>query len=162
MKYQQYYDDPDTVLKEYDAKVVINDRVVDSEGVFSPCEPTWNLTWKHGCIELGFVEYLSEHWAKVQAALFCYLWSSGIDAGVAKYISCGYATCYQWFSGPQKVYQLQAIGLDVEGERVIFSERLWYSYKAAEDCKEDFIKTATKKGLMYVSEVNVLTLELRQ
>jgi hypothetical protein len=166
MDWRRYYDDPDTVLKEYKAEVVINDSMTSDGITFEPCVEDWYLTWKHGCIRLGPVGSLSEHLAKVQAALFCYLYKSGVSASESDDISCGYAACHQWFSGIQKVFQLQAIGHEIGGvlnpSFAIRSERLWYSREAAEKCKLDFLKTVHRKGMEIVEDIQILTLELRR
>jgi hypothetical protein len=165
--WRRYYDDPDTVLKEFEAEVVRNDTVIGcDEGGFEiqtpdPDGSTWYVTWKHGCICLGRVEFLPLQWAKVQAALFCHLWTIGVGAAEADDIACGYALCHAWMKGNQRVYQLQGIYPDGEAR---WSQRLWYTREAAEAAINDFaLSCMQKRGIAVPMDfVNVIPLELRK
>jgi hypothetical protein len=160
--WRRYYDDPDTVLKEFEAEVVINDSIIGPQGEYpDPQGSTWYVTWKHGCICLGLVEFLPLQWAKVQAALFCHLWTEGIDVAEADDIAYGYAHCHAWMKGIQRVYQLQGIYPDGEAR---WSQRLWYTREAAEAAIDDFaLSCMQKRGIAEPMDfVNVIPLELRR
>ncbi len=74
--------DPEPILEWADAKIVYDD---------SEPFPSWYLTWKHGAIQLS-VE--NEEKARKAGALFIYLWTRGIYAGVADRCATAYVNTH--------------------------------------------------------------------
>jgi hypothetical protein len=166
MNYCQYFDNPDAILDVNNARVELNYCRVDASGhkYLAPDGPDWNISWKHGSMQLGRVDWLSKDNAKRMAALFIILYLKGIDPGEALDIAGAYGRYHNWFGSIQKLYQLRAIGLDSgivrREETVIFSEKLWYTREQAEKQKEAFIQMALKQGMSVVNSVDIVTLEI--
>lgn len=81
------------ILTWADAKVYWNDMFIDGEGTVSkiPELACWILKWKNGTISfLHLTEEKDEHKAHINAALFIYLWSRGVDAAIADNCSSSY------------------------------------------------------------------------
>jgi hypothetical protein len=161
MNYHQYSDDPDRVLADNNAKVLLEEACVDGTEIPDPFGfgPQWYLSWKHGVMCFAPAS-LPEKYAKLQGALFIHLYLRGVDPGEANEIAYHYAHSRFWFETRQRVYQLRGVGYS---EQVIFSERLWYSEREADATHIEFAHFCLQRGglSMYPVHVTTIPLELR-
>lgn len=81
------------ILTWAEANVSYNDEFVDGEGTVSkiPELACWVLSWKNGTISFTHIRTKEdEHKARMNAALFIYLWTRGVSADIADQCSSTY------------------------------------------------------------------------
>lgn len=85
------FDIEDTVCPEYEdensvepilawAKANVEYNAPDAHTFFFPAY--WQLSWSHGSIALSWLNEVDEKFARLEAAMFIYLWTTGVPASL--------------------------------------------------------------------------------